>query len=112
VLHSDDPDLVSPGPWFQFHYDRWSLPPGAQEIARNSHASQAFVLRRNLALQFHPELTAHELKMWLDTDGYAMVEKEGQDPDILLAHTVAEEAAACQRADALVDAFLRRVATA
>ena len=26
---SDDPALVGEGPWFQFHYDRWVVPPGA-----------------------------------------------------------------------------------
>lgn len=112
VLHSDDPGLVSPGPWFQFHYDRWALPPGATEIARNSFASQAFTLRRNLALQFHPELTSNELQLWLDMDGYELVQQAGQDPDALLAHTKAEEAAAGARAVALVDAFLDQIAVA
>jgi GMP synthase-like glutamine amidotransferase len=112
VLHTDEPDLVSAGPWFQFHYDRWELPPDAHEIARTSRASQAFTLRRNLALQFHPELTPHELQLWLDTDGYAHVERDGQNPEALMAHTRAEESAASKRADALVGAFLERVAPA
>ena len=112
ALHTDDPDLVDAGPWFQFHYDRWTLPPGATEIARTSRASQAFTLRRNLALQFHPELTAHELQLWLDCDGYALVEKDGQNPDVLMAHTRAIEVEAAQRADALVEAFLEQVARA
>ncbi len=34
-VETDEPDLVGPGPWFQFHYDRWLLPPGAVEIARS-----------------------------------------------------------------------------
>lgn len=110
TLHTDDPALVSAGPWFQFHYDRWTLPEGAREIARTSRASQAFVLRRNLALQFHPELTAHELQLWLDCDGYALVEKDGQDPEALMAHTRAIEGEAADRADSLVGAFLDRVA--
>ena len=33
---SDDDDLVGSGPWFQWHYDRWTLPAGATEIARNA----------------------------------------------------------------------------
>lgn len=110
VLHTDEPDLVSSGPWFQFHYDRWTLPPGAREIARTSRASQAFTLRRNLALQFHPELTTYELQMWLDTDGYEHVERDGQVPEALMAHTQAEESAATIRAYALVNAFLDQVA--
>lgn len=110
TLHTDDPGLVDSGPWFQFHYDRWTLPEGAREIARTSRASQAFVLRRNLALQFHPELTAHELDLWLECDGRELVENDGQDPDALMAHTRAIEAEAAERADSLVGAFLERVA--
>lgn len=104
------PDIVGPGPWFQFHYDRWQLPPGAQEIARNSVASQAFVLRKNLAVQFHPEITPYMLQGWLVTDGRALVEADGQDPDILYQHLLAEQEDAANRARKLVDAFLDIVA--
>lgn len=106
-----DADLVGPGPWFQFHYDRWQLPPGAEEVARNSRASQAFVLRRNLAVQFHPEVTAATLRGWYDLDGRELVLADDQDPDVLLEHSLAEEESARQRAHALVDAFLDRIAT-
>lgn len=110
AIHSDDEALVSPGPWFQFHYDRWTVPAGAIEIARNSAASQAFVFGRSLAVQFHPELTAPMLQGWLEEGGAAEVVSDGQDCDALLAHTRAEQERATQRADALVDAFLDRVA--
>lgn len=68
---SDSPDLVPGGPWFQWHFDRWTLPPRATEIARTANASQAFVLGRALALQFHPEVDSELLERWLadDTDG-------------------------------------------
>ena len=49
---TDRPELVSSGPWFQFHYDRWVVPPGATEIARNPFASQAFIMNKSLAVQF------------------------------------------------------------
>lgn len=112
VVHTDDPTLVPAGPWFQWHGDRWELPPGAREIARNPSASQAFVLRRNLALQFHPEVDAATLDLWIRTDGLAELRARGLDADVMLAQTVAEEPAARQRAAALVDAFLDRVANA
>jgi len=48
IIESDDPGLVPEGPWFQWHYDKWTNPPGAAEIARNGNAVQAFVLRRSL----------------------------------------------------------------
>src|SRR5262249_34594440 len=47
-LEVDDADggLVGSGPWFEFHYDRFTPPPGARVLARTSVASQAFVLGR------------------------------------------------------------------
>jgi GMP synthase-like glutamine amidotransferase len=110
AVHSDDPALVPPGPWFQFHYDGWSVPAGATEVARNSVTSQAFVYGRSLAVQFHPELTGDMLEGWLREGGEEEVVADGQDPDALLAHTRAEEPAARGRTNALVDAFLSRVA--
>ena len=110
AIHTDDAALVSAGPWFQFHYDSWTVPEGATEIARNSVASQAFVYKRSLAVQFHPELTAPTLEGWLREGGTPQVEADGQDPVALLAHTRAEEVAASARAAGLVDSFLDRIA--
>ena len=39
-------ELIPGGQWFQWHFDTWTLPPGATEIARTANASQAFVLGR------------------------------------------------------------------
>lgn len=110
TIASNDKDLVSNGPWFQFHYDRWQLPPGAREIARNPAASQAFVINKTLALQFHPELEASTLEDWLEMGGSAQVAEDGQDPAVMLAQTRAEQSAAATRTNAMVDAYLSRVA--
>jgi GMP synthase-like glutamine amidotransferase len=110
AIHTDDPSLVSAGPWFHFHYDRWTVPEGATEIARNAVASQAFTVGRSLAVQFHPELTGDTLEGWLREGGQEQVVADGQDPAAMLAHTRAEERAATGRTVALVDAFLERVA--
>ena len=109
-IWSDDTSLVSDGPWFQFHYDRWTLPPGAVEIARNPIASQAFLINNSLALQFHPEVDSTSLKQWLEWGGDKEVIANGQDPDIMMAQTQALQLAARERTFALVDAFLKRVA--
>jgi GMP synthase-like glutamine amidotransferase len=109
-IWSERPDLVSNGPWFQFHYDRWQLPPGAIELARNPVASQAFIYGKSLAVQFHPELNAAGLKGWLDWGGDAKVLEDGQDPEIVYAQTVAEEEAARERTYALVDTFIDKIA--
>lgn len=109
-IWSDSPEIVSNGPWFQFHYDRWQLPPGATEIARNPIASQAFIINRSLGLQFHPEINAAALKDWLAWGGDKNVIEDGQDPDIMMGQTLAEEAEAEKRTFALVDGFLKHVA--
>lgn len=110
VVHTDEPSLVSEGPWFHFHYDSWTVPPGARELARTPAASQSFVAGRSLAVQFHPELDSGMLTGWLEQGGYDLVRADGQDADIMLAQTRAWDAAARDRAAGLVDAFLDRVA--
>ncbi len=109
-IWTDRPDLVGEGPWFQFHYDRWTVPPGAVELARTPAASQAFSIERTLAVQFHPELDAAGLQGWLDWGGASKVREDGLDPDVMMAQTVATADAARDRTYALVDAFLTDVA--
>ena len=109
-IWSDEPDLVSNGPWFQYHYDRWTLPEGAREIARNPVASQAFVINKALALQFHPEMVSTVLQPWFEWDGEEEIRADGQDPAIMMAQTIAIEAEAKQRTYDLVDAYLSKVA--
>jgi GMP synthase-like glutamine amidotransferase len=106
VVHSDRPEILSNGPWFQWHSDRWTVPTGAVEIARNAAASQAFVYGRSLAVQFHPELDTPMLEGWLANGGASVVDAAGLDVAALVAHTKAEEAAAATRAHDLVDALL------
>jgi GMP synthase-like glutamine amidotransferase len=109
-IHSKEPDLISIGPWFQFHYDRWQLPPGAKEIAVSPVASQAFSYRRSLALQFHPELDREVLEGWLIWDGREELIEDGQNPDVVLEQTIALEKMSRQRAFELVDNFLGKIA--
>jgi len=109
-IFSDNQELVSNGPWFQFHYDRWQLPPGAKEIARTSIASQAFTYKKSLALQFHPELDVEVLEGWLIWDGREELLEDGQDPDTVLKQTHALAKESTQRAYDLVDSFLENIA--
>jgi len=108
-LESYDPSLVPPGPWFQWHFDRWIVPPGATEISRNPHASQAFVLGRSLALQFHPELDHALLLRWLADDRDGDVAELGVDEDELLTRTDELQDSAAHRVHQLVRGFVNRV---
>ena len=111
-VDSDDDGLVPGGPWFQWHFDRWVRPADSREVARNAAASQAFVLRRNLAVQFHPELTSDMLRGWIGNGGEAELVAAGIEPDELVEATRHRDAESRTRAHRLVDGFLERVARA
>jgi GMP synthase-like glutamine amidotransferase len=111
VIVSDEPGLIDKGPWFQYHWDRWTLPPKAKEIARSPIASQAFVCGRTLALQFHPEVDREVLDQWFTLDDSCVeVTHEGLDHKLLLEQTSYEEESAETRAAKLVDNFLDQIA--
>src|SRR3954452_22338613 len=86
-VQSDDEELVASGPWFQWHYDRWTVPAGATEVARNAHASQAFVYGRHLAVQFHPEMTPAILAAWFETGATSDIARFGLDGSALQGQT-------------------------
>jgi GMP synthase-like glutamine amidotransferase len=109
-IDSDDTDLVPAGRWFQWHFDRWTLPPGATEIARNHQASQAFVLGRSLALQFHPELDRALLERWLADDRDGEAAKLGIEADELRTRTAEYQDETARRIRDLVTGFVDRFA--
>lgn len=51
---------------FHWHGDTFALPPGAEHLACSAGcANQAFVWNRHvLGLQFHPEVTAADVRVW------------------------------------------------
>lgn len=103
--------IIPPGPWFEWHFDRWTLPPGAVEVARNDSASQAFVQGRALALQFHPELDREVLDMWIADDRDGDAAELGTSHDNLRSRTGVELDDAARRLRLLVAGFLDEVAT-
>lgn len=110
MVSTDRPDLVEPGPWFQWHSDRWRLPAGLASFARTPAAEQAFVAGRALGLQFHPEVTPAMLAGWLANGGGAQLAGLGVDAGELTEQTRREAAAAAGRARRLVERFARHVA--
>ena len=104
-VESSRADLVPGGPWFQWHFDRFTTPPGARAVARNSSAVQAFVRGRALGLQFHPEVDRDLVEQWI-AEGDGDLAHLGVDPAALRARTGAEVDGAVQRLRRLVDGFL------
>ncbi len=105
-----DVGFLADGPWFQWHADRWTTPPGGIEIARNANAPQSFVAGTALALQFHPELDLPLLQAWLDDDKDGDVARMGAGAHDLRAQTLAQRTAAPVRLRALVSGFLGSIA--
>jgi GMP synthase-like glutamine amidotransferase len=110
VVSTTRPGLVEPGPWFEWHYDRWRLPPGVTAFARTPVAEQAFQVGRALGLQFHPEVTPAMLYGWLANGGDAFLTDRGIDADELAAQTRVLAADAAGRARGLVERFVKQVA--
>lgn len=66
MVESDDPDLIQPGQWMQLHYDTFTVPAVAIEIARNSSGPQAFIAGNCVGVQFHPEITTDSFESWVE----------------------------------------------
>jgi GMP synthase-like glutamine amidotransferase len=85
-VRTSDADLVPEGPWFQWHFDTFSLPPGAELVAESDVGPQAFVSGRSLGLQFHPEVTTEIMDDWVRVYRHEL-DADGVDPDALLEET-------------------------
>lgn len=57
---------VSEGPWFQWHHDTFTLPPGAELLADSGAGVEAFAAGRSVGVQFHPEVTREIVRSWTD----------------------------------------------
>jgi GMP synthase-like glutamine amidotransferase len=85
-VRTRDPELVPEGPWFQWHFDAFTTPPGAALVAESDLGPQAFVAGRSLGLQFHPEVTLEMMDRWVRAYRHEL-DDEGVDPDALLEET-------------------------
>ena len=113
TVDSDDPELVPPGPWMQWHTDRFTVPAEGLELARNEVGPQAFRLRRNLAVQFHPEVDEDNVAQWFAMAGdeaHEFAHAAGLTVERILADTRSNQQRAAADVDRLVNRFLTEVA--
>jgi GMP synthase-like glutamine amidotransferase len=108
-VSSKDPELVPGGPWFQWHFDSFTLPPGATLVADSDVSPQAFVAGRSLGLQFHPEVTTEIMDEWVRVYRHEL-DADGVDPDALLEETHRRAKDSRRMAWQLLDRFWRDVA--
>ncbi|WP_241832015.1 type 1 glutamine amidotransferase [Parafrankia soli] len=103
------PDLVPAGPWLEFHFDTFDVPPGAEEIAWTADAPQAFRSGPHLGVQFHPEITPASFEGWVrgwrEQGLEPWLRGHGVDAAALRAEIATRADEARHRSDALFDAF-------
>jgi GMP synthase-like glutamine amidotransferase len=78
-------DEVPLGPWFHWHYEQLSVPPGGEPLAHSEAGPAAFRHGRHLGLQFHPEVTLEVIASWARSE--AELEKLGVNPQELRAQS-------------------------
>jgi len=108
-VRTRDPELVSAGPWFQWHFDTFTPPPGATLVAETDVGPQAFVTGRSLGLQFHPEVTPEIMAQWVGVYPHELA-AEGVDPQGLLEETRRRAAESRRTTWGLLDRFRDRIA--
>jgi GMP synthase (glutamine-hydrolysing) len=109
AIETRDPSLVPAGPWLQWHRDTFTLPPGAVLLADGPVGPQAYMIRRSLGVQFHPEVTPEIVADWV-AGSRDDLEREGVDGDRRAAEARERDGDNRARALALFDEFLERVA--
>ncbi|MGI8606909.1 MAG: type 1 glutamine amidotransferase [Gaiellaceae bacterium] len=108
-VETHDPELVPDGPWFQWHFDTFTTPPGARILAETSVGPQAYSIGRSLGVQFHPEVTPEIMDAWVRAYRHEL-DEHGVDPDRLLEETHERSESARATSLSLFDRFLERVA--
>lgn len=103
---------VGPGPWKEWHHDRFTAPAEAEVLAVTENATQLFRLGRSVGTQFHPEVNVEHITDWTAqcTDEY--LAEHGTTKTKLIADMAEHEAANIINANRLVDWFLDEVAFA
>ena len=97
---------VGPGPWMQWHHDRFVPPPGAEVLAANDVGVQLIRLGTTVGTQFHPEVDPDHVASWLAGASPDYLAEYGVDAEALLAETRERADANAAQCAALVDWWL------
>lgn len=66
AIESNDPELITPGPWLLWHEDLFGLPPEGRLLAGSETETVAFACGTSVGLQFHPEADAELARTWIE----------------------------------------------
>ena len=89
MVDSADPELIPPGPWLEFHHDR-CLPPARPRCSPATSWASRRTGSAGPRRAVPPEVDGDQFRLWLAAGGRAEIAANGQDPDAMLAETIAE----------------------
>jgi len=101
---------AGPGPWKEWHHDRFTAPPQAEVLAVNDQAVQLFRLGKSVGTQFHPEVDVAHISAWLGACDDDYLAEHGVDRETILAEVNKNEERNIKQCHAFVDWFLDEVA--
>ncbi len=101
---------AGPGPWMEWHHDRFTPPAEAQVLAETDDAIQLFRLGKTVGTQFHPEVDIAHLSGWLETCEDEYLEAHGTTREKILADITQYEQHNIEQCRAFVDWWLDEVA--
>lgn len=101
---------AGPGPWKEWHHDRFTPPVQAEVLAITENAVQLFRLGRTVGTQFHPEVNVAHISNWLATCDDEYLEQSGTTRTQVLEGVTKHEAHNIAQCHAFVDWYLDEVA--
>ncbi len=108
TIETTAPEIVPAGPWLEWHYQRFTLPPGTRELASSRAGVQAFIHGPHLGVQFHPESTIEIVKHWAASDQEKLAQHNVTDAEQRLEAGRADAGLARANAFRLFDGFWER----
>lgn len=101
---------AGPGPWKEWHHDRFTPPPEAEVLAETDEATQLFRIGRSIGTQFHPEVDEAHIANWVGQAGEEYLGEWGRTGAELVELAQMHEEANTKQCHALVDWWLDEVA--
>ena len=97
---------VGPGPWMEWHHDRFTAPPGSTILAETANGPQLFTIGSLVGTQFHPEVNTAHVEEWLKNADAHYLAEYGQKANVVLTQMRTHDERNRQQCKNLVDWFL------
>ena len=105
-IETDDPSVVPAGPWLEWHFERFTTPPGGRRARAHGRGLAGVPVRPASRVQFHPEATVEIVAGWARADADRLAELGIADAAALLTVSRELQQAAEAAAFRLFDAFV------